>query len=140
MWTVRVFNPTVQLQEDLVITDLVPSVLLIEDVTTSRGVINQTGQMITITLPTLAPLDDVEITIRTRVRDINREAIVLNEACLFQGESESLNCAQAQVNRITVLPITGETPWWRTRVLWLVMSMSLMGLIGAYQLQKKWRS
>ena len=64
-WTIEVFNPGTQPTAPVTVTDPVPDLLTITSVTTTRGVITQSGNLVTVQIGVLQPGERVRIVIET---------------------------------------------------------------------------
>lgn len=114
-WTITVTNPnSVPIHNITVIDNLPPQAELVS-ATATAGSISTTGQT-------------VVITIEGRVRSDASGAVITNVASLTSAENPTPHTAQATVLRVTELPRTGETPWWRTPL--LALAIGTLGLCG----------
>lgn len=89
----------------------------------SAGV-SVSGQVVNFSMPSLAPGQSIQVSVRAQIRDSVTAPLVANTACA-QGDGVSQVCATAQVLGVVSLPATGETPWWRGLALRL-MGMGLL--------------
>ena len=124
VWTVVVRNPNTGAQVDNVsVTDSVPPEFEIQSVTPGVGTVSVNGQDITWTIGTLAPLQEVSMTIVTRLRpdQVIDPPIVTNTAFLMTQAS-----ASADVSIVSELPNTGEASLWR---IFLMAGAGISGLI-----------
>ena len=101
-WTITVSNPNENTLNDVVVSDVIMDDLTIVEASSSAGTVVIDGQTVTVTLATLQPGQTVTITIRTRVSDAPSVTVIDNE----------VGTAEVRLTLITVLPNTGETPWW----------------------------
>ena len=120
-WSITVTNQGDAAGENVVITDTLIDALAPENVTTTKGTTNISGQTVTVNIGTLNPGETVNITITTTVLE---GVQVDNTACLTANGVDQL-CTQAGAGVVSALPATGETPWWRS---WVVAALSLLGI------------
>jgi predicted outer membrane repeat protein len=122
-WDVTVTNRGSVAGSNVVVSDTLRPELQIDDVTTSKGTIDVTGQTVTVNIPTLAAGEQVNIAIFTTSLD---GTIVLNTACVNADNQLNEQCVSALP--IQSLPNTGQTPWWRTWLLMIIGFGAMMGL------------
>ncbi len=118
---------------DVVITDDVPAYLEIEQVTTTQGEVEVTGQRVTVRVGTVGPGFTVEIVIRTRVRDDAPAPIDLVNIATLHSPNGGDRTSGTVHTRIPgpYLPLTGDRrPAWGVFVL-LVGGLAMVG-IGAW--------
>ncbi len=124
-WFVTVINNGTTPAQNVVITHT-PNGANILDVTADGGSTIVNGQAITATIPVIQPGQRVVITITTDVTG----GEMIAQTCIV--DSDGSNQCQ-QVSAVTLLPRTGETPWWRNIVLTLgaglFFSLSAGGLV-----------
>jgi uncharacterized repeat protein (TIGR01451 family) len=101
-WTISVSNPNEATLNDVVISDEIADDLTILEASSSAGTVVIDGQTITVTIATLQPGQTVRITIRTQVSDAPSVTVIDNR----------VGTAEVRLTLVTVLPRTGETPWW----------------------------
>ena len=129
-WVITVSNTGNIVGENVIISDILLPELRIDDVTTSKGTINVTGQSVEIAIGELAVGESVQISIFTTV--IDGTFIVPNIACVNASNQAIEACATALP--ITALPTTGETPIWRLPIFLLGLAcMILSAFIAKYQ-------
>lgn len=114
-WDVTVSNRGSVAGSNVIVSDTLRPELQIDNVTTSKGTVDITGQTVTVTIPTLASGEQVNIAIFTTSLD---GAIVSNTACVNADNQSDAECMSALP--IQSLPNTGQTPWWRTILLLIV--------------------
>ncbi len=134
-WTITVTNPnSVPIHNITVIDNLPPQAELVS-ATATAGSISTTGQTVTFSIQTLDGGQTVVITIEGRVRSDASGAVITNVASLTSAENPTPHTAQATVLRVTELPRTGETPWWRTPL--LALAIGTLGLCG-WMFVRRW--
>ena len=119
VFTVTVTNPNGGPLANVVIVDPIPAEfeILSTNIVSGNGAISVAGQDVTYTIPTLAAGETQTITVTAQVRDqVTAPFVLVNTACIGTD-----NCASATVVSVEELPRTGETPWWRTPVLAVVL-------------------
>ncbi|PJF41034.1 MAG: DUF11 domain-containing protein [Chloroflexi bacterium] len=112
-----VSNPNPFDVTNIIATDNVPASLQVLNASAPSGNVTVNGQTVTFTQASLASGASVTITVNTRVSDdIEPPFILINEVCgNYEGAAEV--CATATVTSVSALPATGETPFWRTPLL-----------------------
>jgi uncharacterized repeat protein (TIGR01451 family) len=137
-WTITATNPGNLPHTNVVITDPVPSEVEILNTTSTDGSISVSGQTVTLTMPVLSPGQSVTLTIEGRVRNnVKLPYIITNTASIMTSEMLKNGAALAQTVGVAELPATGETPWWRTPLLAL-----LLGAVGGglFLVGRRWQS
>ncbi|MCC6616139.1 MAG: DUF11 domain-containing protein [Anaerolineae bacterium] len=89
------------------------------------------GQVITVTIPTLAPGQTVTFSVVTTV--IRGGGEMDNTACLTADNFGNTLCSTSSV--VTELPATGQSPWWRDWLIGLLLSVGL-GLAGLLSVRR----
>jgi len=127
-WIVTVRNKSAVAGTNVVVTDEIISALRIDKVVINSGNATPTtnGQTVTVTIPSLGPGEVVQFSIFTTV--LNGRAPLENTACVT-GDNGNV-CASSTA--VSILPQTGETPWWRSVALYALTMLSLSLFIGAY--------
>ena len=122
VWTITVRNPNAGTSVDNVfVSDSMPSQLDIISATSPVGTVTVSGQDISWQIGTLAPLQEVTLTIVSQLADpTDRTPVITNTAYL-----NTTIAASADVYTVGELPETGEVPWWRT------LLMIVGGVLGA---------
>ncbi len=130
-WTISVGNPGSIAVNNVSISDVLPSEVAIQSVTTTQGNASFSGQTVTISVGQLAPGVTVTARVVTRVRD---DAVVpfaiTNQACATYDGGRV--CAQANLLSVRQLPTTGHSPWSPVRP-YLLLAGLLVALIGIKQ-------
>ncbi|MBN1430576.1 MAG: DUF11 domain-containing protein, partial [Anaerolineae bacterium] len=132
-WTIIVSNPGTLPTRTVTITDNIPAQFTITEVTTTRGAITQTGNLVTVQIGVLQPGEQVTIVIKTVVKDAAPAGVVTNTA--YAGNVS----AEASIILFPKdLPATGGRPVNRLRYAVLIAATSL-GVIGmgSYKLSRR---
>lgn len=131
-WVVTVNNLGTATGENVVLTDVLVDALRVEHVQIATGTTRIEGQTVVVSIPNLAPNESVQFSIFTTPL---ADAVISNTICLRATNFTGEECAFAFP--IQMLPSTGETPQWRTRLQWMslvTVSLSLLmigvGLLG----------
>lgn len=121
-WVVTVRNIGSTTGTNIIVTDTLNPGLRVDSVDAPGSTVSINGQVVTVTIPSLAPGDGVQFSIFTTV--IGGVTIVENTACVTGSQGEV--CATALP--VTRLPQTGEIPLWRTVLIAIVGLMVLAGI------------
>lgn len=123
-WVTTVSNDGGAAGNNIVLVDVLRPELRIDSATTDRGTVNINGQTVTVVIPTLAPGERVEFRIVTTILSSPVSGILENTVSIAgSGVSASAN---VPVVRVTSLPATGQTPWWRMWVLGAVAGLTVL--------------
>lgn len=102
---------------NVVVTDTLRNELRIDSVNASGGVVNITGQTVTVTYANIAPGQTVTFSIFTTV--LRSDVVIDNTACVVaNGTTQRCATAPSAMKR---LPATGEAPMWRDMTLVMVI-------------------
>jgi uncharacterized repeat protein (TIGR01451 family) len=116
-WTIIVSNDDIFPADNVTVTDNVPNVLEVISATSTAGTVTTSGQTVTLTIATLAPGQQVIITVNTRVSpNAPLPFVAENRADLTVGGSVVTASGQ-RILSVTRLPTTGESPAWRFPVI-----------------------
>ena len=135
-WITTVTNTGGVAGTNIVVQDDVRPELRIDTVEVPAGAsYTVNGQLVTVTIPTLAAGQSVQFSIFTTV--ISGGVRVDNQACLTAGNFTGELCAFAPAP-VAALPATGETPFWRTP---LLAALALLGvglmLVGGFRTRRR---
>jgi uncharacterized repeat protein (TIGR01451 family) len=133
-FTITITNPDAQAISDVTVTDNVPEVFSIIEVTTTQGVVTINGNQVNINIGTLQPQQTVTVIINTEsiavsfppdtCNQVNIDNGVSNQACpnIFPGE----------------LPQTGQSPFGTLRLIVLVLAtMLVIGMLIRFRMTRK---
>jgi uncharacterized repeat protein (TIGR01451 family) len=126
IFTISVTNPNTTAVSNVQVSDSVPGAFEVLSASATRGVATVNGQEVSLSIGTLAPGENVTVTITTRVRGSAGGGLVANFALVSGGFSGQ---ASANVVIINALPALGEEPWWRA-VLLLTIGAAGLWAIG----------
>jgi len=142
-WVITVTNRGTGTGTNLVITDTLRSELRIDSVDTPRGSASVAGQIVTFTIPSLAPGESLVLRIITTVLESPLDGVITNTVSLSgQAPDGATATAMAQgiVSTIGSLPSTGYPPAEKTShpqpALWMLLALVLVALAGGWALRK----
>ncbi len=122
-WVTTVSNTGTLAGNNIIVVDNVRPELRIDAVETDKGTITVSGQTVTVEIPVLDVGEQVEFRIITTVITSPLDGIITNTVAL-KDNSESATASLA-IARVTQLPRTGETPWWRSVIPWLLLVLGI---------------
>ncbi len=120
---ITVTNPNSIPLDSVIFTDIVPNQFTVLGATATAGTVTVTGQTVSYFFQTMPPLSSFEVRIQTRVRDDVVPPLAVDNIAMLGGIYSGRATATVTIDfgdisaRVTQLPSTGETPWWRTPVL-----------------------
>jgi uncharacterized repeat protein (TIGR01451 family) len=124
-WVVTVSNPSSIAGKNVVITDTLDARLHIDSVSAPGAEFDIVGQTVSVTYATLDVNQSVQFSIFTTVLE---STTIFNTACVDADNQTAAECATSSL--IAELPHTGETPIYRSLLLWgatlLVVSMAVL--------------
>ncbi len=126
-WVVTVSNTSGVDGQNVVVTDTLIPALRVDNVTSATGIVNISGQTVTVTYPVLSAGQTVQFSIFTTVLE---GASITNTACITASNQGPQECATA--SPISQLPSTGETPAWRDAAVATVALVTLSSIVWAF--------
>ena len=135
-FTITMSNNGTETYTNLSAEDNVPAEFEVLGATASAGSVAVNGQMVSFNIASLAPGASVTMTIQARIRAGVVAPILTNQVCAG-ANNLAATCTQATVLGVQALPSTGETPLWRTLVLWggVLLSLIIAGATLFYRAQ-----
>lgn len=121
-WTMNITN-TSTTNQNITMTDVIPSSLAVESVQISRGTSTVSGQVVMVIVPFVTPGENISVIINTTIRERIISGIVTNTAALDSGQSATAEVRV--VPSVTQLPATGESPYSRS-----LFGALLLGLVA----------
>jgi uncharacterized repeat protein (TIGR01451 family) len=122
-WVVTVSNTSNIVGQNVVITDALDTRLHIDSVNAPGAVVDISGQNVSVTYATLGVGQSVQFSIFTTVLE---GATVVNTACVDADNQAAAECATGSL--IAELPHTGETPVYRTWLLWSIVLLAIASM------------
>jgi uncharacterized repeat protein (TIGR01451 family) len=114
-WTMTVFNHNTVPVGNVSFTDSVPSDLEILSASASAGSVQVSGQKVTFAIDPINAGETITVTVETQLRTgISIPFLITNTANM---EPPYVGSASASLASVTMLPATGEEPWWRVPIL-----------------------
>lgn len=111
IWTITARNTSAAAVANVSITDTIPSMVEVQQVTASRGSVTRSGNTYTLALDILQPGETVTITIAARLPgDLVPPYLITNSATLLSGGT-SLGSADSTIISAQRLAETGESPY-----------------------------
>jgi|GEM_PF-4139685 len=124
-WIVTVRNPSTVTGTNVDVVDTLIPALRIDNVVINSGIATSSvnGQTVTVNIPSLPPGGVVQFSIFTTV--LESDAVVENTACVTGSNGPVCVSATA----VSILPLTGETPLWRTLLIHVAIAVGLVFII-----------
>jgi uncharacterized repeat protein (TIGR01451 family) len=142
-FTIVVTNPGPGSLTNVFITDDVPSVFIINSVSTSKGTYHVSGNTITFSLGTLTANQSVTMTVATTVSPSVQPPLTVTNTAIM-SDDQNLDPSSSATVRITkgFLPSTGEHPDPVKPILPIVLIIVVVGLmhVGRRKLEVGWQS
>lgn len=132
-WVTTVSNNSAVDGNNIVIVDNVRPELRIESVETDKGTVVVDDQTVTVTIPKLNAGEQVQFRIITTVLSSPLDGVITNTVTLVNNNISAT--ASLVVARVTQLPNTGQTPWWRS--VGIPLSIGVLSLVYLYWWRKQ---
>ena len=125
-YTIRVINPTSSAVSNIRVQDTMPDAMTILSADSTSGTVTITGQDVAFRQARLEAGGRITITIEAQVREDGIFSEIINRACLTSNQNSDPSCAEMSFLRASELPSTGETPYYRRYVIWLMAAVAIM--------------
>lgn len=125
LWEIVLTNQGIAPETNLLIVNSVPPELQIDDVVIPTGQVSIIGQSVVVALAELHPGESFRVKLKTIILS-SPETGVLDMHVTLDGR-DVFASTELQVARVTALPSTGATPWWR---FWLLVIFGVFLVIG----------
>ena len=123
-WLITIRNTSPVTGTNLIINSSIDDILDIATVRTNRGTATVNGQIITVTLASLAPGETIDISVNTTIITSNAQAVTTVQL-VAEPDVEVENTGVITLLTIRTLPETGETPTWRN----ILLILSALGIV-----------
>ncbi len=110
IWTLTIWNPHSGALSGVIVNDPVPGMFDIVDVDTPIGTAAVDGQIVTITIPSLAPGQSFDATITTVANDLATPGEVCNT--VYSGAASAEGCIAMYPGMLPETGGTGMAIWW----------------------------
>ncbi len=127
-------NPGTTPAQNVRAVDPIPPEVEILGASAPSGTISIQGQNVIFEQASLAPGEQVVVTIRTRVRPtLGMPFVIVNQACAEADGGQLSGCGTARVISATTLPTTGERPYWATLLAGGLLVLAVGGAAWVYR-------